>query len=218
MMKNAIFDLDGTIIFSHEDVLDSLEYAYQELQIPFTIKNHRELIGPPLAEVILKISPNLAEDQIQALVTEFKKHYDTSEYKKTILISGIKELLSYFLEKKIRMFIATNKRYFPAKRVLGILNLFSYFEDIITPDKEKNSSLKKEAMIQLIIDKYQLNLKETVMIGDTEHDIYAAHANNISSIGFVSGYGDEALLRESQPTKIVNEIIEIKEFIQKKAL
>ncbi|MFA5879844.1 MAG: HAD family hydrolase [Candidatus Margulisiibacteriota bacterium] len=213
MIKNALFDLDGTIIFSHEDVLASLENAYKALGIPFIIKNFKELIGPPLKDVILKISPDLNEDQISTLITAFKNDYDSSEYKKTFLIPDIKELLTSLKENKFRIFIVTNKRLRPAQRILKTLGIFDFFEEIISPDFEKNRVLKKVAMIKLLLDKHKFLSQETVMIGDTDQDVYAARDNGVLSIGLLNGYGDEASIRQSQPTFVAQNIKEIQDFV-----
>lgn len=209
MLKNFIFDLDGTIIYSHEDVIESLKKAYLALKIPFKLEDYKTIIGPPLKEVILKISPGLPDEVVQNLINEFKQDYDSSNYHKTVLIPGICDLLKFIKKNQFNAYIVTNKRALPAKRILAFLQIADNFIDVISPDTDDQKFVKKADMIKFLINKHKLIKDETIMIGDTDQDVYAAQENNLASIAILDGYGDETLLKKSNPTKIVKSIAEI---------
>lgn len=214
MIKNILFDLDGTLIYSAEDIIHCLKKAYQAVGIPCAIKDTRTIVGPPLKHVIHTITPNITDETVATIITNFKNMYDTSSYPTTLFVAGAKELLRRAYEKKIKMFVVTNKRLVPTKRILEKLYSVEYFDDIVTSDSHEGVQHKRD-MINYIIVQHKLELQNTVMVGDAESDIVAAHANGIASIAYMRGYGDATLLRNAQPSYSVNELNEVCDMIQK---
>ena len=98
------------------------------------------------------------------------------------------KILQHLRENKKRLFLATFK---PEKPTLRIIQQFklNYFEEIYTIDKFKEH-ISKEKMIEIILEKYNLDCNETCMIGDAPSDMIAAKKNNIKAIGAYWGYGD----------------------------
>lgn len=205
-IKNLIFDLDGTLINSHEDIKDALSHAYSTIPTYHNIQiNFR--VGPPLYELIHTITPKISQSDYEIVSSEFRKYSDRNTFPKTTLKPDVLSTLRNLSSKCL--FIATNKPSLTVNRILKQLSIHKYFIDIISIDSIPSLKLTKTDMISHIITRHHLTPSETLMIGDDQGDIIAAKNNSISSFAILDGYGDQNLLRKSNPTYLSSSFGEI---------
>ena len=191
-IKNYIFDLDGTVINSCEEVLRCFELAFAKSNYPID-KNRltSDLIGPPLKEIIQNIAPELKDEKVLNEITaNFRTIYDNDINDISFLYEGVCETLQNLKNQGKKIFLATLKPSKPTERIVRDFGLKDIFDDIYTIDKFGEFITKKE-MIEHIITKYSLNKSETVMIGDASSDVISANEAEITSIGVLWGYGSD---------------------------
>ncbi len=218
-IENIIFDLDGTLIDSMEDIVICLKKAFNIYGIN-NININKSDIGPPLIEMIKNIASELDEEQIKEIVKNFRIYYDNHDYSKTILHNGVRKLLITLKKLNIKLFLATNKPVLPTNKIMKKLNI-DYFSDIITHDIIEGKKLSKTEMILHLIKKWNMNRDKTIMVGDSENDIIAAHENSIISIAVLNGYGHIDTIDKHKPSykvdnikhilTIINQINQVKE-------
>lgn len=191
-VKNYIFDMDGTLINSSEEVLYCLQKACDNLGIKINQeKLNSDLIGPPLEDIFRSfIVDSTDESLINQLTAEFKQIYDYDENDPSFLYENVYDWLISLKKSGKRLFLATNKFSIPTLRLCKKLYL-KMFEEIYTIDKCDGKYISKQEMIGEIIEKYNLEKSETIMIGDAPSDIKAAHENGINAVGVLWGYGNE---------------------------
>ena len=212
MFKNYIFDLDGTIINSSNEVLLCMERAFDKAN--YVIDKSMltpNVIGPPIKQIIQTIAPDLSdENKINEIIANFRSFYDNDEKDISEIYEGIYEVLENLKSQGCKLFIATFKPEKPTLRIIEQFNL-KFFEDVYTIDKFK-THITKEEMISQIIEKYNLDKSQTVMIGDAKTDMTAAKAAGVMAVGALWGYGDDKqpLIDNADIT-----IKEIKELCQK---
>lgn len=212
-IDNFIFDMDGTILNSSEEVLKCLKKAYEETGLSYDAsKISTDIIGPPLKGIFQLISPELNDDEILAkLESAYRRHYDYNENDSSILYDGISCLMDTLNKMGKNLFIATNKPAIPTLRLMNAFGL-NFFKDIYTLDKFENIQINKEEMVHQIISKYGLDKTKTVMIGDAYHDVIAGKNNGILSVGVLWGYAkDKKDLIEASDIVVgsVSELIEL---------
>lgn len=190
--KNYIFDMDGTLVDSSEEVLSCLKKACELNNAKINMQNFSSnVIGPPLREIIKSvILDSHNEDLITKITSDFRRIYDNDENDKSSLYENIYEWLVSLGKSGKKLFLATNKPTIPTKRLIKKLNL-NMFEDIYTIDKYAGKHISKQEMVEEIILKYGLKKSETIMVGDAPSDVKAAHNNEISALGVLWGYGDD---------------------------
>ena len=76
IIKNIIFDLDGTLIDSSAGVLESLNESFSSNKMIPIIPIESKIIGPPLREIFEKLTGINEPNQLNALTAAFKKNYD----------------------------------------------------------------------------------------------------------------------------------------------
>ena len=207
-IKNYIFDLDGTLINSSNEVIECMYKAFVDADYPIDkSKLTSNLIGPPLRQIILNIVPELTdENKIEEILSNFRRIYDNDENDISEVYDGVYDVLKSLQNEGCRLFMATFKPSEPTNRIVKQFKL-NYFEDIYTIDKfEKH--ITKEEMIKDIISRYNLKKEETVMIGDAPSDMTAAKKTGITAIGALWGYGDDKKPLIESADKIIKSIRE----------
>ena len=218
-IKNIIFDLDGTLINSSEEVLKCFEKAFEKAS--FVIDKKRltsDVIGPPLLEIIKSIAPNLQdENKVSEVIRNFRSFYDYSENDISVMYDGIYDLLCELKNSNYKLFIATFKPDIPTQRLIRKFNLETFFDDIYTIDKF-GKKISKEEMISNIISTYSLKKEETVMVGDASSDMIAAKGAGVKGIGVLWGYGSNKEPLKQNADFIVNNTKELENIWKEKKI
>jgi len=213
-MNNLIFDLDGTIINSSKEVMICFEKAFKASN--YSIDKSRltpNIIGPPLKDIVKLIAPELENEQIlDTIVQNFHNVYDNDYEDISFIFDGMLELLSDAKKQGKRLFIATYKPTKPTERIISMFRL-NMFEDVYTIDKF-GKHITKTQMIEHIIQKYNLNKSDTVMIGDAPSDVKSAKEANITAVGVLWGYGDNKKPLIENSDIILNSIDNLREYLK----
>lgn len=204
--KNIVFDLDGTLIDSFGDIKEILGKAYLAVDASSDVHIDRNHIGPPVKDMIKTITPNLSMEDADKVLKKFRTLYDSSDYPGTKMYEGARELLKDLKEAGLRLFLITNKPGPAVKKMLGIFRL-NCFDDVITPDSlVGGKDVDKSKMIAGLVDKRNLNKRQSIVVGDAALDIKAAKDNDIVSVGVLYGYSGEKDIMKAGPDFIAEDI------------
>ena len=179
LINNIIFDLDGTLIDSSTSILESFANAFSSYSLEPIRPFSTDIIGPPLMETLSILSGISDKDVLNKLAEEFKSHYDTCGYKKTIVFPGINEMLSRFKDSGIHMYIATNKRILPTTKIINYLKWNEMFEGVYSLDSFSAFASSKSEVLSKLVASNNLIKDNVIYIGDREEDKIAAIANHI---------------------------------------
>ena len=188
MIKNVIFDLDGTVIDSSECIYKVYSSLFREMKIPMPDgRSRRRLIGPPVETTLsgyIKTDPS-------PYGKRFREIYSTVDLKSTNrLYEGIPELLETLTEDGYRLFIATSKAENFAVKILTYLNVNDYFTAIYGSRYELDRT-SKSRVLQAVIDDYGLNKEECILIGDTKFDYVGATEVGVRTGVVTYGFGEK---------------------------
>ena len=210
--KNYIFDLDGTLVNSSEEVLLCFKKSFEEAKYKIDLSRlTSDVIGPPLKQIIQTIAPELQDDnKIDEIMRNFRRIYDYDENDISVMYEGIYDLCCDLKKQDCKLFIATFKPTIPTIRLVNKFHLDKLFDDIYTIDKF-GTKITKEEMISSIISKYNLEKKQTVMIGDAASDMIAAKGADIDGIGVLWGYGSNKDALIENANHVVNDVKELKQ-------
>ena len=209
-INNLLFDLDGTIIEPEEGILNSLKYAYQKINEPVPPKNELlQFIGPPLIESFTERYKWPLEKANQAIAF-YREQFAEKGVFENHLYSGIEILLQKLSEQGIQLFLATSKPTVFAKQILDFHKLTNLFQGVVGSNLD-NTRGKKTEIIAYVLEYFQLDTNNCVMIGDRNYDIVGAKNNSLRSIGVTYGHGSPIELQQAGADHIVQNVQELSE-------
>ncbi len=188
MIKNIIFDIDGTLAETSEDIIGSLNTSLKifgfKKKINFT--KFKKVANKGSIHMIKEVlgKNNKKEKEINNF---FLKYYETNICNKSKLKSNVLDFLKFCKKKKIKLFISTNKLEKNAKLLLKKLKILHFFDFVAGSD---TFNYKKPNILHLKNLNKSCNFKknETIFIGDTEVDSKAAENYNIKFVLIKNGY------------------------------
>jgi phosphoglycolate phosphatase len=203
--RSIIFDLDGTLIDSQESIVNAIKLALEGLGLESNIPITRDLIGPPLSDTLLKITNVRDSSSLELLVDEFKLHYDSEGYKDCQVYPGINDLLKNLHTQGCTLYIATNKRLMPTKKIVDYLSWGSLFSGVYSIDlnAERPFKNKGEMISALLYDKH-IDISSAIYVGDRVEDYEAAKANRLPCVLVAWGYGNPDLMLDDNPYVVSN--------------
>jgi phosphoglycolate phosphatase len=191
--KCVAFDLDGTLIDSGPDLLDSLNFVLQKNNLN-TINSNiiGNLVGSGAEAMIRRgyayLNKKLDEKIIPELINQFLEYYESNCTKKTKLYPNILDILKSLQEKEIKICICTNKRQYLAKKIIKELQINDFFDVIV--GSQKSVQLKPSTeMLEIFLKKLLLKPKDVIFIGDSTNDIIPANILGMTSVYVKYGYG-----------------------------
>ena len=209
--KCVIFDLDGTLINSGPDLLNSLNYVLSQNNLNRIDKNViGNLVGGGAEAMIRKgythLNAILDEKKIPSLVNLFIDNYYKNCTRETTLYDGVLDILK-FLNEKTYICLCTNKKQFLAEKILEEFEVNNFFNYILGSDGK--TPLKPEIeMPKKCLDKFQLLADQVVFVGDSENDILPAKRLGMFSVHVTYGYGK--LKEKIRADLVIDEIKELR--------
>lgn len=190
--QTIVFDLDGTLIDSAPDVCRALNRTLEAFgRRAHTVDETKEYLGQG-ARVLLERSlaktgavPEAAI--IDALTEVFLKDYAANPVVDSIVFPGVVRALADLKSTGAKLAICTNKPSVTTAPVMEIFKLGSYFDAVICGDQVEHRK-PDGAHIRDTVEAVGGDLRNTIMVGDSENDIYAAQDIGIPSIVVTFGY------------------------------
>lgn len=187
--SHVVFDVDGTMINPHEGLIECVKATIKKLNYKMLDDEVlNSFIGPPIQNSFQKYY-SLSDDDAKKARDIFRGFYQKDEYLfKAYVYNGIVDLLKYLKENNIKTGIATYKREDYAIKLLEHFDLAKYCNSICGSDFENKLSktdIIKNCMKSLGVD----NPNDTIMIGDTAFDGFAANELGMNFICCTYGFG-----------------------------
>jgi phosphoglycolate phosphatase len=199
----ALFDLDGTLTNPKAGITRSIQYALERLGRPVPEADELTwMIGPPLIASFTKLLGS--SDDAQEALRLYRERFGETGLFENEVYAGIPALLQNLQEKGVRLFVATSKPHVFARRILDHFDLSHFFIEIYGSELDNRNADKRD-LIRHILDQEKFDPARAVMIGDREHDVIGARANDIATIGVTWGYGSRRELLDAGAACLVDE-------------
>lgn len=201
----VIFDLDGTLLNSLEDLCDAVNHTMRMFGYPErTIEEVRTFVGNGVGRLIALSVPGGYDDiNYDKALCEYKAYYPLHSEIKTKPYPGMNSLLSGLKDAGIRTAVVSNK---PDKTTVRLCS--KYFPEIgcVIGEQEENGIRRKPAPDSVIAaaSSMGVDLSECVYIGDSEVDLLTARNAGIDCISVLWGFRDRKLLEENGAVAFVS--------------
>jgi len=214
MKKTVIFDLDGTLLDSIEDIASSMNKVLESLQLPtHKIEDYKHFVGGGVDILVDNALSNQSKEIKDEVIKRFKIEYDGKLHSKTLPYDGIYELLDELKKLDINLAVLSNK---PHEFTVSYVNHFfkNYnFKEIHGQKKDVPKKPDPKAALD-IVKCLDSSCENTYFIGDTKIDMQTAKSANMTAIGVLWGFRDEKELRDFGADFIVSNPLEILKIIK----
>ena len=213
--KGVIFDLDGTLVNSLEDIADAMNTVLQDLDYPtHSYDDYQYFIGSGLRNLVSKALPSTHNDETQIesgyhLMIEVYRNNCTNQTKP---YNGIVELLNELISRNIKLGVFSNKADALTKEIANAI-FPDYFDPIVGLSVE---ALKKPNPFEAleISKSWKLKPEEIIFVGDSGIDMQTATNANMHSVGVVWGYRPEEELIATGAKHILNHPSDLIQILQ----
>lgn len=192
LRRNAIFDLDGTLVDSLPGIEQSTRFAITKILPDESLPNLKTVIGPPIAMMFKLLWPDLPSEKVDSLVAVFRSHYLVEGCLKSTPFPSVPTTLARLQAADLGLFVLTNKPSAPTRRILEYLGLAHFFTASLSQDSVEPPFRMKADGARMLMDKFGLKAEETTLIGDGVDDAAAAQACGFRFIAAAYGYGTAA--------------------------
>jgi phosphoglycolate phosphatase len=184
--KLIMFDLDGTLVDTVQDITDALNFAIEPYDIKIlTVKDTIKLIGEGVSRLVEKVLPmgkmHLKNDVMSRFIGYYSEHL--IEFSKEY--PYVRETLENLTT--VKKAVISNKKEDLSKKLLEELGLSEYFDLIIGSD---TAGERKPSPVPVlyVVAKLGLSPEESVIVGDSNYDMEAGKRAGVRTIAVTYGY------------------------------
>jgi phosphoglycolate phosphatase len=192
-IKAVIFDLDGTLVDSAQDIQVAINKVLaEEGRRAVALEEVSAMIGdgaPKLVERVMNATgEGDASEDLPMLTRRFLGFYEGHTADLTRPYPGVGEALERLRSAGVRMGICTNKPERPTRELLRDLRLAPYFQVVFGGDTVAGIKKPDPRLTHAVLDALGARPEEAVMVGDAANDVAAARATGIPVILRAGGY------------------------------
>ena len=200
----VIFDLDGTLLNTLEDLADAVNFVMREHQYPErTIDEVRRFVGNGIRRLMEQAVPEtVSGDEFELVFEKFKSYYTEHCQIKTCAYDGIMPLLEDLYEKGYAMAIVSNKNHAAVCELNDI-----YFKEYIKVAIGQKDGIRKKPAPDTVIQALKELGKEketAIYVGDSEVDFATAENTGMDCVLVTWGFRTVEELAEFSPTAFIN--------------
>ncbi|MDO6737485.1 HAD family hydrolase [Wenyingzhuangia sp. 2_MG-2023] len=215
--KAVIFDLDGTLVNSIEDIASSMNVVLKKNEFPtHDLETYERFIGYGIRNLVFKAVPEThKEDEfVDIYFKEMLQVYRDNCVQKTALYSGVPEMLNALVSLNIPMAVFSNKAEELTKKVVQYVVSEWKFTDVVGLTTEVLKKPNPNKAIQ-IAESLGISTREILFVGDSEVDMQTAIGAGMQAVGVVWGFRSQEQLEKSGATYILQQPLDLIDIIKK---
>ena len=217
MKKLVIFDLDGTLLNTIEDLGNAANYALSLNGYPtHSLASYPFFVGNGVRNLIRKALPDdmRTDSIIESLLKDFKEYYNEHNTDCTKPYDGIEELLRNLQDNGVKIAVASNKYQQATEKIIA-----HYFGDIdfvaVYGQREGVNVKPDPSVVFSILSDAKVPKSEVLYVGDSGVDMETARRACVDSVGVTWGLRSEKELNEYHADMIVNKASDIFDIVMK---
>ncbi|ALJ04244.1 HAD family hydrolase [Pseudalgibacter alginicilyticus] len=213
--KAVIFDLDGTLVNSIEDIADAMNIVLKSYSYPtHSYETYQIFVGSGIKSLVKKALPavHINDSLINTVFNTMMSVYRNQCTNKTKPYPGIIDLLDVLKNKQLKISILSNKADEFTKKIASTL-FPDYFNPVLGLKFEAHKKPSPIVALQ-ICKELQVKPDETLYVGDTSIDIQTALNANLLPVGVSWGFRDIKELRDTGAKHILNHPLDLIKVLQ----
>lgn len=217
MKKLVIFDLDGTLLNTIEDLGNAANYALSQNGYPtHSLASYPFFVGNGVRNLIRKALPDdmRTDSIIESLLKDFKEYYNEHNTDCTKPYDGIEELLRNLQDNGVKIAVASNKYQQATEKIIA--HYFGDIDFIAVYGQREGVNVKPDpSVVFSILSDAKVPKSEVLYVGDSGVDMETARRACVDSVGVTWGFRSEKELNEYHADMIVNKASDIFDIVMK---
>ena len=212
MIKAVVFDLDGTLVDSREDLANAVNFALRSTGQPE--QTEAEIIphvGNGMRVLLSEVFGPVPDETLNAGIAAFVDHYEKHCLDHTTLYSGVKESLET-LSRSARLAVVTNKPVRFTNKILTGLGILDRLSAVVGGDSLPERK-PHPAPVLKALDELGASPIAALMVGDGVQDIVAGQAAGLHTCVARYGFGFNSDTLDLRPDYAINAFSDIKEIV-----
>ncbi len=206
MIKAALFDLDGTLVNTAEDLGRATASVLESygVEAKWTKEDYISFVGNGARKLLDRaFEHKLSDEKLTKALELFQEKYNEMLLDNAYVYDGVREALDKIREMGVKLAVVTNKPHKCAVKMVETLFGKDYFNVIIgaTEDVAKKPD---PYTANLALKKLDCPPGEAIFFGDSDVDIYTAKNAGIESVGCSWGFRSFACLFSASPSVIID--------------
>ncbi|HJF85568.1 MAG TPA: HAD family hydrolase [Megamonas hypermegale] len=207
--KAVIFDLDGTLVNSLNDLAASVNIVLASYNLPtHDVESYKYRVGNGIRKLMQRSLPEDKQDLLDEALEKFKAVYARHNMDKTRPYEGITELLEKLRAQNIKLGVCTNKHDEAAKVIIKALFGEDIFDEIIG-DKQGLKRKPDPGKVLTMAQNWNLQPQEIAYLGDSGVDMQTAVNAGMLAVGVLWGFRTEAELKENGADILISSPLEL---------
>lgn len=207
-----VFDWDGTLMDSAGMIVYCVQAAARDLALePPSDERARHIIGLGLVDALRHALPDLPEARYADLVERYRHHY-LSRDQELVLFPGADTMVQGLAENGRWLAVATGKSRRGLDRALEHSGLGSYFH--ATRCADECHSKPHPQMLEELMTEFAVSPAQTLMIGDTTHDLLMARNAGVDAVAVSYGAHPRNTLEAVEPRHCAHSVADLVAWLQ----
>lgn len=193
----VIFDLDGTLVDSIPDLTDAVnEFLGASGRPKLAMDGVRRLVGKGARNLVERALGNGTEEEVEEALHIFLSYNEAHIADKTVMYPGVAETLETLRLQGRRMAVVSNKTEFLCRKLLKVIGIDHYFEQVIGADSLPFRKPSPEPLLKVLKDCH-IPAERAIIVGDSINDIAAGKTAGIITVACAFGYGSQAEISQA---------------------
>lgn len=213
MIKLLIFDLDGTLLNTLDDIADAANHILEKHHFPtHPVDAYRYFVGNGMPTLVKRILPEKQKEGTvyDTCLQEFLTYYARHMYDKTHVYAGLTAVLERIQSKGIKIAVATNKVHSAVAPLMKRFFPTIHF-DVLMGQREGIPVKPNPQIVYDILSVLGCSADETLYFGDTSVDMKTAHYAGLRAVGVLWGYRLRQELEQENAEYIIQSPAEIEQ-------
>lgn len=212
--KCVIFDLDGTLLYTLEDLKNSVNFALEKNSFPTrTLNEVREFVGNGIESLMRSASPEgISEEAFYKCFCDFKEHYKIHSEDNTKEYDGITDVLKALKANGFLLAVVSNKADFAVNTLCT-----KYFPGLLDCAIGERKGVKRKPSpdsVNEVLKEFTVSKENCCYVGDSDVDVKTARNAGVRCIACTWGFRSRGVLENENPEYIIDSPKEILEIVK----
>jgi 2-phosphoglycolate phosphatase len=212
--RAIVFDLDGTLIDSAQDIAAATNHALERARLPLLpLERVKSFVGDGARALVARASGFAADDaRVEPLLADFLEYYSAHAATFSRPMPGAVEALVE-LGQRFALALATNKPRRTTDAVLDELDLARHFRVVVAGGDAPQPKPSAEPLT-FIAERLGVSPSELVMVGDGPQDVLAGRAAGARTVGVLGGMASDQRLLAAAPDAVLATLEELSALVE----